>query len=1319
MLLASARNYAARLLPCLLAATVWGACGKAAAIEPPPIAETGVQGGVALWIGGEEVPPQWARHLFDWHERKGLIVLGLHADAEVVARTRTELVKLDAYGPVSVDHLAGQAEVPLIAETLNLLVVTAPQTFAAEEVDRVLAPGGVALVRDGRTWQTTIKPWPEEIGQWTHYLGDATNQAVTRDRRVAPPRHLQWQAGPQWSRHHDHMSSVSAMVSAAGRVFAIFDEGSYASPQLPADWNLVARDAFNGALLWKRPIADWHSALWPLKSGPASLPRRLVAHGEEVYVTLGIDAPVTALEAATGRTLRHYAETAGAEEIVYGNGVLLVLVSRAPTDLSADLAVDPEEGASRDSRTTHSPHMGRLWAGIRSPRWTHAQRTIRAFDAASGRLLWSEEARVLPLTLAADSERVYFHDNEKVVALGLADGREAWVSEPVPVWQGLHGQGIQSWFAPSLLVAEGIVVVAGGEKMHMSYMGWGSDDIGEDTMTAFSAATGEKLWTADHPYSGYNSPQDLLVARGQVWVGETAKGGPGGHYSGHDLESGALRHHFPPTLDTYWFHHRCYRAKATENYILSSRTGVEFVDLRTGEWTIHHWVRGACLYGIMPANGLLYAPPHPCACYSEALLKGLVALAPAAPARALPETIPTEGRLERGPAYGAVAAGEACPADWPTYRHDAGRSGATAAAVPLDVRLGWTTALGGRLTQPVVAGGRLFVAQVDRHAVQALDAGSGARLWSFVAGGRIDSPPTYDRGRLLFGSADGYVYCLRAADGALAWRFRAAPADRRMLVHDQLESSWPVHGSVLVEEGVVSLVAGRSMYLDGGLRFCRLDAETGRLLGEKVLDDRDPETGGSLQDRVRGLNMPVALPDILSSDGERIFMRSQVMDREGERLVLGPGNSGYPHLFAPYGFTDDSWFHRTYWVYGDGFHGGIGGFRAGQIAPAGRILVYNDDAVFGYGRKPEYFRWSSVLENQLFSAVKPIAGSEPAAIHFENTASLDPAGKPLTIAAWVKTSAADGTILVRGANVHGFALILAGGKPQMLLRTKETTHIASGDEPIGPEWTHVAGVLGEDGVMEVFVDGRPAGATDSVPLLAGTPAIPMKVGYDTANQLLPDPLTPFHGALDEVMLFHRALAQEEIARLADPAASLSAAARDGQVLHLTFAGGTVRDHSPAGNHGEPAKARFAVVEGPVGEAMQFEQPPHVRLGRRQPDQATVAHQWARDVPMMVRAMVLAGETLFVAGPPDLLDEEAAFQAFDDPATQARLSEQDRALRGAGGALFQAFEAATGETVAEYPLDAPPVFDGLTAAAGRLYLSTVDGRVYCFAADDAP
>ena len=36
----------------------------------------------------------------------------------------------------------------------------------------------------------------------------------------------------------------------------------------------------------------------------------------------------------------------------------------------------------------------------------------------------------------------------------------------------------------------------------------------------------------------------------------------------------------------------------------------------------------------------------------------------------------------------------------------------------------------------------------------------------------------------------------------------------------------------------------------------------------------------------------------------------------------------------------------------------------------------------------------------------------------------------------------------------------------------------------------------------------------------------------------------------------------------------------------------------------------------------------------------------------------------------------------------------------------------GKKLAEYPLDAAPIWDGLAVASGRLYLSLNDGRVMC-------
>ena len=104
------------------------------------------------------------------------------------------------------------------------------------------------------------------------------------------------------------------------------------------------------------------------------------------------------------------------------------------------------------------------------------------------------------------------------------------------------------------------------------------------------------------------------------------------------------------------------------------------------------------------------------------------------------------------------------------------------------------------------------------------------------------------------------------------------------------------------------------------------------------------------------------------------------------------------------------------------------------------------------------------------------------------------------------------------------------------------------------------------------------------------------------------------------------------------------------------------------------------------------------------------------MPVIARAMVLAGRTLFIAGPPDLIDEPEAFRRINEPQVQRDLAEQEAALDGRTGTLLMAFSAADGTELARYDLDRPPVFDGMAAASGRLYMTTIGGEVLCFGPD---
>lgn len=1270
--------------------------------------ETAVQGGLIVHLGCGDGRLTAALRVSDSFQ-----IQGLDRDPAAVEKARRHIQSRGLYGEVSVDHLTGQ-RLPYIDNLINLLVVEDQSGIALAEILRVLTPSGVAYIRQGNRWEKTVKPRPNNIDDWTHYLHDAGGNAVAHDEVVGPPKHLQWLGSPRWSRHHDRMASMSALVSANGRIFYIMDEGSRISIQTPPKWMLIARDAFNGTILWQRPIETWQNHLWPLKSGPTQLARRLVAIGDTVYVTLGINAPLSALDAATGQDRHTFEDSEGTEEFVVQGDVLVAMVNKGKSEL-ADYA--PKFGVVGDQAM-----VAREYA------WNQEPRQVMAFNTQQGKRLWKLDTRISPLTLAADDGSVYFHDAEQVVRLDRTTGKLQWKTA-----EAQRRARFTINFGARLVLFGDIVLFAGGDRL----------------MRAYSKSEGKELWNAPHAQSGYQSPEDLLVAGGLVWNAPTTRTQDSGVFTGRDPLTGEAKIEFPPDVNTYWFHHRCYIAKATDKFIMPSRTGIEFVDLQKQDWNINHWVRGGCLYGVMPCNGLVYAPPHDCACYPEAKLFGMNALAPTAPTRQLPAEAENENRLTRGGAYGKIAAPAGTPAagDWPTYRHDAGRSGSSASAVPANLQPAWEQRLGGKLSSVVVADGRLYVAQVDQHTLHALDAKGGQIQWSFTTGGRIDSPPTVDRGRVLFGSADGCVYCLRATDGELAWRFRAAPHDLRLTAFEQIESVWPVHGSVLVKDDSVYFVAGRSNFLDGGLRFIRLNIETGEKISETIIDDRDPETGANIQERLQVLQMPVGLPDVLSSDGKSIYMRSQQFDSTGKRLGLGPYSGQAPvhaavqkgetaHLFAPMGFLDDTWFHRSYWVYGRSFAGGHNGYyQAGKYTPAGQILVTDESRVYGFGRKPQYLKWTTTMEHQLFSANKKAAEqaleqgdaevqratrrgeANTQMIRFEKKPSLSPAGTPLAVMAWVNAEQPGGVIVAHGGPAVGYALALADGKPKWFVRTAngQVAAVTAPSSIVGG-WSHVAGVLTKEKQLELYVNGQRVASGVTSPFIPSDPAQTLELGGDDGGAV-GDYSSPnrFLGTLDEVRLYHGTLTAEEIETLAGPPDRSRNLTPVGAKLKLycSFDEGTADDQSGGGNHGRLDGNR--ATEGRIGGAIRF-QGGGTTGGR----DTFVVNHWTKDLSLYVRAMAKAGDVLFIAGPLDLINEEETFQklADRDPYVHVQLAQQDDAFNGKLGARLQAVSAIDGKTLFEYHLNSLPTWDGMAAANGSLYFSTATGSVHCFGAGNA-
>jgi outer membrane protein assembly factor BamB len=1045
--------------------------------------QSGVTGGLIVHIGCGD-----GKLTSELGVKDGYIVQGLDRSPANVDKARAHFSKKGLSGKVTARTFDGKT-LPYRDNVVNLIVADAGMAPDAE-ITRVLAPEGVVIIGGKKR----IKPRPSDIDDWTHYHHDPQGTMVGLDKKVAPLHGIQWMGSPKWLRNHDFMTGMHAMVTTNGRVFYVIDEGLRNHILLPAKWVLIARDAFNGTVLWRRELKDWHPQNWPLKSGPGQFPRRLVAVGDRVYVTFGQTAALTAIDAVTGKTIRTYEQTKSTEEIVLDDGILYLLVNpnRKPVDFKVKAT-----GYSEIRRAS----AGWAWTQTGEPE------SVMAINAESGKTLWTHKSKVAPLSLTLGGGKVFFSNGTGMVALDRKTGKPLWTSEGPRISKVGTGGSVR------VVYSDGVLAVSSGTKL-----------------TVLGAKDGKELWNGKLLASSHHCPNDLFVIDGLIWSARTGTSQKlGTQIWAIDLHTGKFVKDFKAThAPAFPMHPRCYPGRATTQYLLTNGMGTEFYKLGDTKMTLHHAVRGSCIYGVMPANGLLYKPPDSCACYYQSKLDYFCAMSPES---ALKTKTPEAQRLEKGPVYKDIINRKAKPAnltDWPMYRRDSSRSGSTLSPMTTDLNEKWSIKIGGKLTQPVIADGLAFISSIPQQTLYAINTATGKIAWKYVAGGKIDSSPTIYNNTVLFGCGDGRVYCLRAEDGSVAWRYLVAPADVQMVSYQQVESVWPVHGAVLVVNNKLYALAGRNMFFDGGIRLVVLNPKTGEMISENMMDNIDPNTGEEFHKRIIAKYMPIANPDIFSSDGKRIYMQEQNFDLKGKRIGVDPTIPGKKaaekpagkHLFCQTGLLDDAWFHRSFWIYGDDCGEGWGSYTSTRRrSPCGRIMSFDKKRIYGFRSDP--------LGNMLHP----------------------------------RTS------------------------------------------------------------YKLF-------AADKEPAMAPTPA-------------------------------------------------------------------------PAPKAKAKGKAKGKRVRKP-------------RVKR--PRGGGIRHHWQVETPgLLVNAMVLGKDKLFIAGPPDLADETKMLGHLPgaDDENNRQLNAQAEAWKGLRGGLLRVVSCKTGEKLSEYKLKSVPLFDGMSAADGKLFMVTMDGKLACF------
>ncbi|MCA9072929.1 MAG: PQQ-like beta-propeller repeat protein, partial [Planctomycetaceae bacterium] len=275
--------------------------------------------------------------------------------------------------------------------------------------------------------------------------------------------------------------------------------------------------------------------------------------------------------------------------------------------------------------------------------------------------------------------------------------------------------------------------------------------------------------------------------------------------------------------------------------------------------------------------------------------------------------------------------------DWPTYRYDNTRQGATSEKLTLPLKSAWVyqapaapkTAFAGpdsrnieghdlrhRVNyddtfQVAVVGDKLYFGSSVDHHLHCYDLKTGKHNWSFATGGPIRLAPTVWEGQVYFGSDDGFAYSVDALTGRLTWKLRSGPAEEWLLARGDMISRWPVRTGITITDGIAYFGSGIFPHED--IYIYAVEAKTGKVLWKKDTiseadagrDDLSPQ--GYLLTSKDSLFVPSgrSLPAMLDRSNGKLRHKPTISWRRegvvgGTRAVLADGQlySGGEHVYV-------------------------------------------------------------------------------------------------------------------------------------------------------------------------------------------------------------------------------------------------------------------------------------------------------------------------------------------------------------------------------------------------------------------------------------
>jgi len=669
------------------------------------------------------------------------------------------------------------------------------------EVLRAVHPGAKVLING----ESITKPRPFGADDWSHPYHGPDNNPQSRDANAKAPYLTQFLSEP-W-----YVPMPQVTVSSGGRVYKAFGHIALKEREWPWLNTLVAINGYNGTHLWNRK----------LKPGFMVHRNNLIATPDTLFVADDescklLDATIGALKDEI--VIHKDIDSDGVWKwMALDDGVLYALVG----------ATEKHDTVIRGARTKPGWPWSELGKGYGGQYSWGFGRTLIAIDPRTKKTLWTYKSNepIDSRALCMASGRLFVYSHQKyLAAVDAKNGDELWKTSDKNLLNSIgqhdRAQTARKGFASTSFAKanEKGVYFAGPQRTKI---------------VAVSAKDGSLMWDYDDGNFQLVLREDGLYAMGRMQTSKKFN-----YLTGEILAD----------LDCY--RGNCTRATGTVDSIFTRgyrHTGTMRLDL-TGNYPRRiPLMRPACQDGVIVSDGQLYWGPWMCDCNHS--LIGMISLAPAGDFD-FAQSAHEDDRLQPASEFKAVTKLEMSDADWTSYRSDGLRQASSPATIPSKAKMLWQIEPPSEVepTAPVTAGGLVFWSGMD-GIVRAADSTAGKIRWAAYTGGAVRFPPEIWNDRVYVGSSDGWIYCFEADTGNELWRFRAAPAERKIAVHGRLLSNWPVASGVLVYDGVVYAAAGITSY--DGTHVYALDAVSGNIRWQnntsgRLVDDQQV-TGVSVQ----------------------------------------------------------------------------------------------------------------------------------------------------------------------------------------------------------------------------------------------------------------------------------------------------------------------------------------------------------------------------------------------------------------------------------------------------------------------------------------